>query len=169
MFRESGLSLLAVLAAAAIAFVFVTSAGMPDVLATHFNARGEPNAFMSRDAYRLFMAFMIVFVPFMIAGLPRLIGQRWPRLLNIPNREHWIAPERLSAALGSVYRLTIWPAAAAIALMAFVHWLVMDAHAKNPPQLDSQHLLVAIALFVAFTVAWMVAFYVRFRRPPPPS
>jgi serine/threonine-protein kinase len=169
MSRGSGLPLLGVLAAAAIAFVFVTSAGLPDVLATHFNARGEPNAFMSRDGYRLFMAFMIVFVPFMIAGLPRLVGRHWPRLLNIPNREYWIAPERLSQALDSVYRLTTWPAAAAIALMAFVHRLVMDAHATDPPQLDSRHLLIGLALFGAFTVAWMAAFYVRFRRPPPPS
>lgn len=169
MAKGSGLPLLGVLAAAAIVFVFVTSAGLPEVLATHFNARGEPNAFMSRGGYQLFMAFMIVFVPFMIAGLPRLVGQRWPRMLNIPNREHWIAPERLSQALDSVYRLTIWPAVAAIALMAFVHWLVMDAHVSDPPQLDSRLLLIAIGLFAAFTVAWVVTFYVRFRRPPPPS
>jgi hypothetical protein len=45
----------------------------------------------------------------------------------------------------------------------------MDAHATDPPQLDSRHLLIGIALFVAFTVAWMATFYVRFRRPPPPS
>lgn len=169
MAKDAGLLTLGVLAAAAIAVVFVTSAGLPDVLATHFNARGEPNAFMSRDGYRMFMAFMIVFVPFMIAGLPRLIGRRWPRLLNIPNREHWIAPERLSEALGTVYRLTAWPAAVTIALMVYVHWLVMDAHAADPPRLDSRLLLVGIAAFVAFTIAWTVAFYVRFRRPPPSS
>lgn len=167
--KSSGLPLLAILATATILFVYITSASLPGVLATHFDARGEPNAFMSRDGYRLFMTFMILFVPFMIAVLPRLIGARWPQLLNIPNRGYWLAPERRAATLVSVYSLTTLPAAATIGLMCFVHWLVMDAHKSASPQLDSRLLWAGLLLFVGFTIGWIVAFYVRFRSPPRPS
>jgi uncharacterized membrane protein len=167
--KSSGLPLLAILATAAVLFVYFSSASLPAVLATHFNARGEPNAFMSRDGYRRFMTFMIVFVPFMIAVLPRLIGARWPQLLNIPNRDYWLAPERRAATLVSVYSLTTLPAAATIGLMCFVHWLVMDAHKNASLQLDSRLLWAGLLLFVSFTIGWIVAFYVRFRRPSRPS
>lgn len=165
----SSLWLLTSVVIAGILYVNMTSAGLPDVLATHFDARGEPNDFMTVRGYRLFMTAMMIFVPFMIAVLPRIVGSRWPQLLNIPNRGYWLAPERQAATLETVFSRTTQPAVATVGLMCFVHWLLMDAHTNDPPRLDSGLLWAGLLAFVGFTIVWMVSFYARFRRPQPPS
>ncbi len=162
---RSGLLLVAVLAVAAALFVYVTSAGFPDVGATHFDAQGRPNAAMSRAGYRGFMAFLIVVIPLMVAGLPALLARHWPMLLNIPHREYWLAPERRDETLASIRARTAVIASATILLLCFVHFLVLSANASERPELDQRMLLLGLGFFAAFMVGWIVALYRRFRLP----
>jgi Protein of unknown function (DUF1648) len=160
-----GLLAVAMLSAAAFAYVFVTSASLPDVAATHFNVRGEPNALTSRNSYRGFMALLIVVIPLTLAGLPVVFARRWPQLLNIPNREHWLSPERIEATLSSLGARTALLAAATIGLQCFVHRLVLAANAADRPELDQRTLLIGLGIFAAFMIGWIVSLYRRFRRP----
>lgn len=156
--------LVAALSAAAFAYVYVTSASLPDIAATHFNARGEPNAFSSRDGYRAFMALLIIGIPFLLAVLPVVVGRRWPQLLNIPNRRYWLAPERIEATLASMGARTALLAAVMIGLQCFVHRLVLAANSADRPELDQQALLVGLGIFGVFMFGWIVAMYLRFHR-----
>ena len=160
----SGLAAVAVLSAGAIAYVFVSSASLPDVTATHFNVRGEPNALASRNSYRAFMAILIIGIPLLIAGVPAVFARRWPQLLNIPNRAHWMAPDRVEETLSSLRTRTALLAAATIGLQCFVHRLVLSANAAERSELDQQTLLVGLGVFAAFIVGWIVSLYRRFRR-----
>lgn len=157
-----GLVVVAAISSAAYAWIFVTSAILPDLAATHFDVRGEPNAMSSREGYRGFMALLVIGMPLLIAVLPAFLARRWPRLLNIPNREHWLAPERIEATLSSIGARTAILAVAVIALQCFVHWLVLQANAASRPSLDQQSLLVALILFATFVIGWIVAVYRRF-------
>ncbi len=161
----SGLALVAVLAAAAFAWVFVTSAALPAIAATHFDVRGEPNALTSRGSYRAFMGMLMILIPLMIAGLPAVLARRWPQLLNIPNREYWLVPERMESTIASLRVRTVLLAVATIGLQCFVHRLVLSANAADSPELDQRTLLIGLGAFAAFMIAWLVALYVRFRRP----
>ena len=109
----------------------MTSARLPDVAATHFDVRGEPNALSSRDSYRGFMALLIVVIPLVIAGLPAVLARRWPQLLNIPNRKHWLTPERIEDTLSSLRARMALLAVAAIGLQCLVHRLVLAANAAD--------------------------------------
>lgn len=153
----------AVLAAAAIAFIYVTSASFPDGGATHFDVRGQPDAAMSRNGYRGFMAFLVVVIPLLIAGLPTLFARRWPMLLNIPNREHWLAPERIEATLASIQARSALLACGSIVLVSYVHLLVMAANAGDRPELDPRGLLIGLGVFVAFMFAWIFSLWRRFK------
>lgn len=162
---HSSLILVAVVAAAAAAFIYLSSAGFPDVGATHFDARGEPNATMSRGVYRGYMAFLVIVVPLLVAGLPVWVSRRWPMLLNIPNREYWLAPERSADTLASLRARTAFLAIAMILLISFVHLLVMRANAGDEPELDQQLLLIGLGAFLTLMIGWIVSLYRRFRRP----
>lgn len=160
----TGVAVVAVLSAGAFAYVFVSSASLPDIAATHFNVRGEPNALASRNSYRAFMAILIVGIPLLIAGLPAVFARRWPQLLNIPHREHWMAPDRVEETLSSLRTRTALLATATIGLQCLVHRLVLSANAADRPELDQQTLLVGLGLFAVFLIGWIVSLYRRFRR-----
>ncbi len=156
--------LVVVLALGASVFVYLTSARLPEIAATRFGAGGDPVAFMARGTYRVFMIWLVCAVPLLVAFLPQFIGARWPQLLNIRNREYWIAPERRAETLASVAARAMLLAAAMIVFLCFTHWLVVQANASPARQLSGVPFLAGLAAFVAFMIGWIVAFRARFRR-----
>ena len=152
------------LAAAGLAFVLVTSAQLPAIAATRFDLGGAPNVFVTRQGYRWLMGFLVGVVPLFVAFLPALIGARWPQLLNIPNRDYWLAPERRAQTLASVESRTMLLAAVMIAFMCFTHWLVLEANAAVPMRLAGIPLVIGVGAFLAFVIGWIVALRTRFRR-----
>lgn len=156
--------LIVALALGAAVFVYVTSARLPEIAATRFAAGGDPVAFMTRGTYRVFMVWLVSAVPLLVAFLPPFIGARWPQLLNIPNRDYWIAAERRAETLASVAARTLLLAAVMILFLCFTHWLVVEANASPARRLSGAPLLAALVAFVAFMIGWIVAFRRRFRR-----
>jgi hypothetical protein len=110
------------------------------------------------------MAMLVLVVPPFVAWLPRLVGARWPHLLNVPNREYWLALERRAGTLAGVVARTELLAGVLVAMFCFVHWLVLRANAAASPRLDEALFLYGIGAFIAFLIGWIVAFYARFRR-----
>jgi hypothetical protein len=156
---------IAVLAGAALVFVTMTSAGLPEFPAAHFGAGGTPNAFMTRKGYLAFMYVFVTVVPMFVSLLPALVGRRWPHALNIPNRDYWLAPERREDSLATVESRTRWLAGAMIVFTCFIHWLVVQANAAMPQRLDEAQFMVGLGIFALFIIGWIGSFYTRFRRP----
>ncbi len=152
------------LAAAGLAFVVVTAARLPAIAVTRFDLGGAPNVFMTRQGYRWLMGFLVGVVPLFVAFLPALIGARWPHLLNIPNRDYWLEPERHPQTLASVGSRTRLLAAVMIVFMCFTHWLVLEANAAVPMKLAGTPLVIGVGVFLAFVIGWIVALRTRFRR-----
>ena len=72
--------------------VFMSPAFLPERFATSFNAAGEPECWMNRSSYMLFVSGMgslgllvVVLLGFVIRFMP----DKW---VNIPRREYWLAP-----------------------------------------------------------------------------
>ena len=61
---------IALLGGAALVFVTMTSADLPEFPAAHFGADGTPNAFMTRRGYVAFMYFFVAVVPLFVSLLP---------------------------------------------------------------------------------------------------
>jgi hypothetical protein len=165
MSRYSRCLLVAAAAIAAAVFIVISSASFPDVGATHFDAHGQANASMSRGVYRGYMVFLVFVVPLFLAAMPAFVARRWPMLLNIPNREYWLAPERITETVASLGTRTAVLAIAMILLICFVHVLVLGANAVDQAELDQQALLSGLAAFIVFVVGWIVSLCRRFRRP----
>jgi hypothetical protein len=111
------------------------------------------------------MYVFVTVVPMFVALLPKLVGRRWPHLLNIPNRDYWLAPERRPGTLAAVESRTTLLAGAMIVFVCYVHWLVVQANAAMPRRLDAAQFIVGLGVFAVFIISWIVAFYARFRRP----
>ena len=149
------------------AVILGTSAALPPIVASHFGRGGQANGWMSHDFYVIFILGVGVALPlFMLlsfAWLPRAA----PRLINVPNRDHWLAEPRRQASLGA---LSAFGCAIGIVVALFVlaiHLLTINANAQVPARLNESYLFGLLAVFVIALVAIIVAIFVRFRAGPP--
>lgn len=150
----------------AATFVAVTSAWLPDSVASHFGAEGNANGYMTREGYRLFMlAFTIIF-PLFVTGVVALGTRLVPtRYVNIPNRDYWLAPERREQTLAYLTTHALRLGCVMVLFSAGIHWLVMRANASTPPRLENGLFLAVLGAFVVAIVAWIGALMWRFRKP----
>ena len=157
--------LLALLVAAALAIVLATSASLPATIATHFASGGRANGFMTRVGYQLFYGALIVFLPALVyAGLAWLPA-RFPHLVNLPNRDYWLAKPRLESALASLRVFGVALAALIVAMLVAVHLLILEAHERTPATLAEDPFIGLVASFLIVIVIFVILLYVRFRAP----
>jgi uncharacterized membrane protein len=150
----------------AAAFVWFTSGALPPVVASHFGPGGAANGFMSKGTYTAFMLAVVVAVPALIALSGQLVRILPPQLINLPNRQYWLAPQRRAATLESLSSLSSRFALALVVFLCFVHWLVVRANASQPARLPEASLFVGLAVFGAATLFWLFALFRRFGRVP---
>jgi uncharacterized membrane protein len=148
----------------AITAIALTSDRLPERVASHFGADGLANGFMTRPVYLAFMLGLGVGVPALVSLAMGVSVRHFPRFINIPNREYWLAPERRAATAAYLAAHTAWLAAGLAVFALAVHLLVIRANRLQPPRLDTGFL---VALLVALAVAlavWLAVLGRRFRR-----
>lgn len=153
-----------VLLAAAAAFVWSTSASLPEVVASHFAAGGAANGFMPRASFVAFMLALVVLVPALLHSLGWLSARIPVRFVNVPNRNYWLAPERRDATLAALGRFGGWLGYATLGLLCAIHWLVVRANSLQPPRLEQAPLIGLVAIYLVAMFVGAVAMLVRFFR-----
>ncbi|HEY4370687.1 MAG TPA: hypothetical protein VGN52_02010 [Burkholderiales bacterium] len=157
------------LMAASAAYFFFGTGVLPDRIAVHFAADGSPNGFSTREEYRHFLLVFGLGVPLAaalcVAVLPNLLPAA---LINLPNKDYWLAPERRAQSMLYLGAHGFWLGCLLLLLMCGVHALVASANAAAAA---GQHLagstfLWVLGGFFAGMAAWAVTLMLRFRRPP---
>ncbi|MCE5232065.1 MAG: DUF1648 domain-containing protein [Mizugakiibacter sp.] len=151
---------------AAAAFVWLSGQSMPAVVASHFGASGQADAFAPREGYVRFMTALVLLLPVLVVYLPNWLLARVGFAVNLPNKRYWMAPERREETLaylrGNAFRLGYL----LVGLLAYVHWLVVRANAAVPPALDAAWLVGGLVAFVVGAGACVLALVRRFARVP---
>lgn len=150
---------------AAVAYVVATMQALPDPLATRFGADGAPNDHMSHEGYLALMLTLLVALPLTFVAVGPLLRRLPTSAVNIPRRDHWLAPERRTASLAALENFLRVYAHAMALFLVVVHGLVAAANRSAPPHLDGTALLLTVGGFVLFTTAWIVVLHRRFGRP----
>lgn len=155
------------LLAGSAGFIVATVGTFPDHVATHFGLGGQPNGWMSRDGYLIWMlGFGIVF-PAIVSAMVGLLPRAWPGLafVNLPNRDHWFAPERRAESHAYLGRHACWLGCMIVLLMAGIHALILQAHDAVPAQLPETPFFALLGGFLLALGVWILVLYRRFYRP----
>ena len=67
---------------------------LPDRVASHFNASGFANGYMSRGGFVEFYAGLVVFLMVVFGGVALTFRAVPVALINLPNKDYWFAKER---------------------------------------------------------------------------
>ncbi len=152
--------------ALAAGFVLVSSSSLPPVVASHFGPGGGADGFMPRDVYRIFMLAMTLGLPLLLRALSSLVRLLPTHLINLPNREYWLAPERQGETVAYMERQGAGFGMLAAVFLCFVHWLVVIANGEPTPRLPESALLAGSLLFLAVLAIRIAAFVRHFLRRP---
>ncbi len=96
---------------------------LPDTVASHFNAMGRPNGWMSKTAF-----VVIVLAALLLSAAPTvgfaLLLPHLQNAMNLPNKEYWLAPERRDNTLAFVGASMIWIESLVVALLLVINYFV---------------------------------------------
>jgi hypothetical protein len=163
MQNGKGIGLFALYIAGAAAFVWLSSSGLPPLVAAHFGAGGAANGFMTRIAYtRCMVAFVTGLPACMILATWYAVGHARARL-NVPNRDHWLAPERRAATVAFLRTGILWFGVLLVAFLCYAHGLVVRANEAQPPVLPESWFIGGLVVFFVVLFIAIRTFLRRFQ------
>jgi uncharacterized membrane protein len=138
------------------------STRVPDILATHFGGRGQPNGWQTHSAFFVTELFVVVLAAGIGFGVPTLLGKIPVSLVNLPNKDYWFAPERRETTLALTRASFAWFGCALLAFLIFVNELVFRANLQTPSRLNTTAFVAALFAFLGFTAIWTIRLVRKF-------
>jgi hypothetical protein len=152
------------IAAAAAGFIWVTGERLPPLVASHFGAGGIATGFILHRRY-VFAAMFLCVAPALAIVFPVSLALRNPKtVINLPNRDYWLAPERRADTIDFIRTQMMRFGTALLVFFCYVHWLLVKANQQSPPRLAGAAFVSAVAVFIGFMVVWTAIHYTRFRK-----
>ena len=74
---------------------------LPEKLATHFDAAGNANGWMSKRGFFAFQFAMLAIMGLAFCLLPQWLNRVPNALINLPHKAYWLAPERRAGGVVS--------------------------------------------------------------------
>jgi uncharacterized membrane protein len=155
-------ALLALIVCAGV-FTWLINQGLPDPVASHFGPEGEADAFMPRGQYIAIMLAVTVVVPLFIVVVVNYALSRAGTRINLPNRDHWLAPERREQTVQFLLQQTALFASLLVLFLCYAQWLAARANAVSPPDLDAGSFLAGLGVFLVCIVVWVIRLVRHFR------
>jgi uncharacterized membrane protein len=140
---------------------------LPTPFAVRFNAAGAAVGWGTPHEFAIVNLIILAAIVGIALILPSLMAKRRTLRWRLPNRDYWLAPERVAATVQHLQRQFLWHGIMTLLLLMAVFQLVVDANIKSPPRLDSMRLLILIGAYLLFVVLWAWTFWRKFSRPPP--
>jgi uncharacterized membrane protein len=138
---------------------------LPPRMASHFGASGEPNGWTSREDFFGTVALIGGGTSALLLFLPLLLSVIPPELINLPNREYFLAQERRADTVARLGGFMAWLGVATTALIALVLELSIEANLRQGP-LDNGAFILGMGVYALAITATLVAVYRAFRLPP---
>ena len=140
---------------------------LPALVAQHFDAAGHANGWASRDFFFVFSWVMLLGMSAIFMLTPRMLRRIPVSMINLPNKNYWLAPERKDESLSFLEREMQWMGVLTVAFLLLVLHLAIRANLAPGSRFES---IPFVALLVVFAIAaswWIVRLYRRFPKPGP--
>ena len=139
---------------------------LPDRVATHFGPDGQPNDWMPKSTAVLFITSFQLFFPLLLLFISRLIKKLPSGVINIPNRNYWLAPERREASITWLQQPLAKIAAATALLLLTANHFTFRANVVTG-KLEEIPFFFCLLIYLSFTLWQVIVITRRFRRLPP--
>jgi len=153
---------------AALAAIYFWSnyAQLPDVVASHFNARGMPNGWQTKSVFFAFSAGAVAIAAFLTFGIPAIFSKMPMSLISLPHKEYWLAPERRAETLAFLDRSFAWFGCAVLLVVTTAVNYAIGRNLHPGAQLDPPVLIYVFGGFFVSTILWAIRLLTHFAQIP---
>jgi len=137
---------------------------LPKNMASHFDGSGRPDGFTTPVTFFWTFAGIGGGVLLLLLATPHLVRRLPTSLINLPNREYWLAPARRDEAVARLGRLMAWFTLALALFLYGILELVLHANLTRSG-LPSGPFIALLAGIYGATAWLLVAVYRGFRVP----
>ena len=152
------------LVALAIGQIFYYYPQMPDVVASHFDGLGAPNDWSSKTGFFTLCAVILALLVAAFMFMPGWAEKRGSFGMKIPNRDYWLAPERVEQTKAFFRRQMMLMGIIHLCLAIYAIQLAILANFSEHPRLHPS-IGWALTSYFAFLAVWLIHFYMHFRKP----
>lgn len=153
---------------AAFAAVYFSSiyAKLPEVVASHFDAYGNPNGWESKQVFLAFFLGVTLIPAVLVFVVPAIIKAIPVDLVNLPNKRYWLSPERSAETLDFLTSRFAWFGCAVYGLMLFVFRYAVQSNLHPHDRPDPNSIWMALGAFFGLVAIWSILIALHFARTP---
>ncbi len=144
----------------------LTYPALPERVASHFDVAGLPNGWMPRRSYILFLGAVGLALPWLLIAATRMIRRLPVSMVNLPNKQYWMAAEHRDEVYRATELLGTSLAAGEVLLFLQLHLSTVRANLADPVRLQMPAIWTSLAAFLLAIVIGLAAFYLHFQRVP---
>lgn len=137
---------------------------LPEQVATHFDANGQPGNFKPKVQATLFLAGLEIGLSWFMVLIGMSLSLFPSSLINIPNREYWLAGARRGESLAYLRMIMNGIALATALFVMMISYVTFVANRDQAP-LDGVLFWSGLSLYILAVLATLVLLQVRFRLP----
>ena len=137
---------------------------LPATVAAHFNGRGEANGWQAKNAFFALYCGLVAMTAVLGFATPKLVARAPASLINLPNKDYWLAPERRAETLAYLGCQMTWFATATLALLIATIELAIRANLAQEHRISSATLWVLLGAYGVFTLDWILRLISKFQR-----
>jgi uncharacterized membrane protein len=134
---------------------------LPEQVATHFNYKGEPDGWMSKEGLLIFDVFLLVFILGTTSLMPVFFNNLPNSLINIPNKDYWLATERREETLLRLAGINGNLRTALLLLFIGINHFAFQANIYGENLSNGVWLILGV--FLIYTIYWTIELRKTFR------
>ena len=139
---------------------------LPEKVASHFGADGQPDGWTSSTVLLILYGVLQFGGAALMIGLAKLIWILPDSLLNIPNKDYWLAEERRSQTLQINTNMLIFIAGLTAMFLAGIFQMIFQANLNNQQALPMALFWVELAVYLVLVIGVVVNLHRRFLNVP---
>jgi uncharacterized membrane protein len=139
---------------------------LPAVVASHFDARGVANGWQTKSVFLGFFVGAVALASVLAFGVPNIISKMPAKLINLPYKDYWLAPERRTSTIAFLGRYFAWFGCAVLAVVSSSFDYAIRENLHPVAHLDLPAIVYVLAGFLVFTALWLIRLLAYFTSHP---
>jgi len=139
---------------------------LPEIVASHFDARGVANGWQSKSTFLTGFAGVVALAAMLTFGVPVFISKMPAGLINLPHKEYWLALERRDATMAVLRGSFAWFGCGVLVVVTTAINYAVGRNLYPETQMNPPALVYVLGGFVIFALVWSIRILAYFSRVP---